>query len=70
MERCGNFDGSQCFIVKIKLILEVYYVQWKVKKNDEDEFLFVDVNDLDYEGIFNFFKCFVLVVKKKELLEI
>lgn len=39
------------------------------KKNDDDEFLFIDVNNLEYKGILNFFFCFVLVVIKKELLE-
>lgn len=70
MERRGNPDGSQCFTAKIKSIPEAYHVQWKVKKNDEDEFSLVDVNDPDYEGTSNSLKCPVLVVKKKELLEI
>lgn len=56
-------------MVIIKLILVVYDVYWKVKCKDDDLFLLIDVNVEEYKGMFSFLFCFVLVVKKNELLE-
>lgn len=53
----------------IELILVVCNVYWKVKYKDDDLFLLIDVNVEEYKGMFNFLFCFVLVVKKNELLE-
>lgn len=39
------------------------------KNDDDDEFLFIDVDVVEYKGILNFFFCFLLVVIKIELLE-
>lgn len=69
IERRENPDGSQCFTAKIKSTPEAYHAQWKVKKNDEDEFTFIDVNIAEYKGTSNSLPCPILVITKKELLE-
>lgn len=69
IKRRENSDGSQCFTAKIKSIPEACHAQWKVKKNDDDEFSLIDVHSPEYKGTSNSLPCPVLVVTKKELLE-
>uniref|UniRef100_A0A8W8NZT4 Ig-like domain-containing protein n=1 Tax=Magallana gigas TaxID=29159 RepID=A0A8W8NZT4_MAGGI len=69
IKRRENPDGSQCFTAKITSIPEACHAQWKVKKNDDDEFSLIDVNNPEYKGTSNSLPCPVLVVTKKELLE-
>lgn len=69
IERGENPDGSQFFLAKIKSIPEPYHVQWKVKRNGQAKFSFIDVNNPEYKGTSNSIHCPVLVVKKKELLK-
>lgn len=69
IERRENPDGSQCFTASIKSTPAAYHAQWKVKRNDEDEFSFIDVNVAEYKGTSNSLPCPILVITKKELLE-
>lgn len=69
IKRGENPDGSQCFTAKIKSIPAACHAQWMVKKNDDDEFSLIDVNNPEYKGTSNSLPCPVLVVTKKEVLE-
>lgn len=69
IERLEHSDGSMHFTAKIKSVPTAYHVQWKVRRNCDEKFSLIDVNEPEYIGTSNSLRCPVLVVNKKELLQ-